>query len=113
MKETDEDVLEDILENIEYIETYMNRLTLEAFLDSTITQDALIRRVMVVGEASTKISEETREKIPLEIVVWKQMRDMRNVLIHDYGHIDLLTVWDTCTTSIPELKKAIIIFLKK
>ncbi|WP_392889577.1 DUF86 domain-containing protein [Eubacterium limosum] len=37
-------------------------------------------------------------------IPWKQIRGIRNIFAHDYGSIDVLTIWNTINYNIPELK---------
>ncbi|WP_408641312.1 DUF86 domain-containing protein [Serpentinicella alkaliphila] len=52
------------------------------FFRSKLIQDAVIRNLEIIGEATKRISKELRLKeydIP-----WKEMAGLRDVLIHDY-----------------------------
>jgi uncharacterized protein with HEPN domain len=62
---------------------------------------ALVRAIEVVGEAASKISEETRAThtgIP-----WRAIIGMRNRLIHAYFDINTAIVWQPVTQEIPAL----------
>lgn len=76
--------------------------TYERFLeDDLLHQPALIRELEVVGEASIHVSDEFRESHA--DWPWREMRDMRNQLIHGYASVDLGIVWDTARHGIPKL----------
>jgi len=60
---------------------------------------ALVRAIEIVGEAASKISEETRAAHGA--ITWKAIIGMRNRLIHAYFEINTETVWETATTEIP------------
>ena len=97
--------LKHILESIELIQQYIEGITLNDFTLSKQTQDAVIRRVEIIGEATKKVSSLTRDantEIP-----WKLIAGMRDMLIHEYFGVDLEEVWDTCHYDIPILKKQI------
>ncbi|MBW4694820.1 MAG: DUF86 domain-containing protein [Lyngbya sp. HA4199-MV5] len=64
-------------------------------------QDAMIRRLLIIGEASKRVSEKTRQA--LTTIPWSAMNGMRNRLIHEYDEIDLDVVWDTVINSLPTL----------
>lgn len=64
-------------------------------------QDAIIRRLLIIGEASNRISKKTQEGLP--IIPWRLINGMRNRLVHEYDDIDLDTVWDTLQKSLPNL----------
>ena len=97
--------LEDILKSIERIELYTKGKTKKEFLDNYEKQDAIIKRLEVIGEAVKKYSIRNKEKHPE--IPWKDMAGMRNVLIHEYFGVIMDRVWDTAKNDIPKLKKQI------
>jgi uncharacterized protein with HEPN domain len=64
--------------------------------------DAVVRELEIIGEASNSLSLEFRRQHGN--VVWRQMKDMRNFLIHEYFGINTKIVWDTCQEDLPQLK---------
>ncbi len=89
--------------------SYIEGLTKEDFLADKKTQQAVILNIIVIGEAATKIADESPEfaaKYPE--VPWKQMRGMRNRMAHGYFEINLDVVWDTVQLSLPELSRQIL-----
>ncbi len=66
---------------------------------------ALVRLLEIIGEAATRITEETRKANAA--VPWAQVIGMRNRLIHGYDVIDLDILWRTITADIPELVLAL------
>lgn len=97
--------LKHILESIEAIEKYIKDLSEEEFLENQEKQDAIIRRLEIIGEAVKNLSDEFKETHPE--TVWNKAMGIRNILIHHYFGIDLEIVWDTVTKSLPEFKKQI------
>jgi len=77
----------------------------EAFLGDKKTQDAVIRNIEVVGEATKRLSEQLRTQHPE--CPWQQMAGMRDKLIHDYLGVNLQIVWDTVEKRVPDLLKKI------
>lgn len=75
--------LRDILDSATLIQSHLAGLTRETFQSDIKTQDAVIRRFEIIGEAA--MSE----------VPWKPVRGMRNILAHDYDDVDLDEVWET------------------
>ena len=55
-----------------------------------------------IGELSGGLSEEYRRETASRIQ-WGPMKAMRNIVVHNYGHIDHAIVWETVTTDIPVL----------
>lgn len=64
-------------------------------------QDACIRRIEVVGEASSRVSSEFRARYPE--IPWKEIYKMRNRLIHGYNRINLNRVWTIVSQELPPL----------
>ena len=62
---------------------------------------ALVRAAEIIGEAASKVSDETRRTMPS--VPWQQIVSMRNRLIHAYFVIERDIVWKTVTEEIPAL----------
>ncbi len=71
------------------------------FEESEILQNAVMRPLEIIGEASTKISKDFR-KAHSEIP-WREMVGLRNRLIHEYFRIDYGAVWDTIHKDLPKL----------
>lgn len=97
----------DILESIEKIETYAMPAGRESFLKDGEAQDAVIRRLAIIGEAAKNMPLELKRKHPN--IPWKKITGMRNILIHEYSEVDVERVWDTVQREIPALKKEILI----
>jgi uncharacterized protein with HEPN domain len=62
---------------------------------------ALVRAVQIVGEAATKISQETRAQYPE--IPWKNITGTRHILVHDYFKISLDRIWQTAVDDLPPL----------
>ncbi len=63
----------------------------DVFLSDRMRQDAIIRKLQVIGEAIKKIPDATRQRRPE--VPWKQIAGMRDRLTDDYFGVDLMLVW--------------------
>ena len=99
----DDTHLVDILESAKIILDYVSGKTWERFHEDMQCQDAVIRRIEIIGEASRRVSEETRamhSQIP-----WREMTSMRNLVIHEYDVVDIGQVWDTVQNRIQPLIK--------
>jgi len=92
-----------ILESIEWIEKYIKNLSENDFVASVQTQDSVIRRLEIIGEAIGKFPEEIKNRYP--DVQWEEIYGMRNFLIHEYFGVSIHLVWNTVKKDIPKLKK--------
>ena len=94
-----------ILIGIEKIERHTKGLDLQGFIANDLIQDAVIRNLEVVGEASKNIlkhySEFSTSRPEIQLSAAYQMR---NAVSHGYFAVDLKIVWSTVERSIPELK---------
>ena len=98
--------IDHILNSINRILDYISGKDREAFEADQLTQDAVVRQLEVIGEATKRVSKELRSKNP--DIPWSDMAGMRDVLIHDYIDVDLGVVWKTESEDIPNLKALIL-----
>jgi len=101
----DKMILLDMLLAIQKIERFVDGMEYSQFEASEITQSAVIREFMVIGEAAKLISEETKQAI--SEIAWPQITAMRNRLVHAYFDIRLKVVWQTIQEDLPVLKQAL------
>ncbi|VVB93259.1 Uncharacterised protein [uncultured archaeon] len=89
----DREYMLDILEAAKLAIEYIGDKTKEEFYNDLQCQDAIIRRLEIIGEAARRIPEETRAAYP--DLPWSDMVGMRNIMIHEYDDVDLVIVWET------------------
>ena len=111
MKKDPKIFLQHILESIFEIEKYIKDMSEDQFIRSTQVQDAVIRRLEIIGEAAKNIPKTF--KIKYDFIPWKKVTGSRDMLIHNYFEVDLESVWDTVTKDIPKLKQDINKILEK
>jgi len=93
--------LRDILQAARLIASYLKGTTEGDFLANSEKQDAVIRRLEIIGEATAHLTETTRQAIPE--LPFRKMRGMRNIVAHDYGNVDLKIVWEVALVQLPEI----------
>lgn len=76
-------------------------MSFEEFAADRKTIDAVVRKVEIIGEAAGYIPLEVQQRYPA--IPWRQMRGMRNVLIHRYDEVSLPILWQTITRNLPPL----------
>ena len=95
-------LVQHILDAIQRIGVYTDGMTRDGFLGSSVTQDAVIRNIEVVGEACRNIMRHHPDFAGEHASVpWRSSYEMRNALSHGYFDIDLYTVWETLRVDLP------------
>ena len=102
--------LQDIWESILAVEEYTEKFTEEDFYHNRQVQDAVIRRLEIMGEAVKYISEDFKSKYPE--VAWGKIAGLRDVLIHQYFGVNLKRIWEVVKSNLPLLKKEVDIMIK-
>ena len=106
----DKTYLLDILNSAELIDDYVAGIKRDTFLDITEMQDAVIRRLEIIGEASRRISDQFKKKHP--DLPWKEMLGLRNFVIHEYEGINLKVIWDTVKNDLPKVVEKLKVLLQ-
>ncbi|MEK7562687.1 MAG: HepT-like ribonuclease domain-containing protein [Patescibacteria group bacterium] len=101
--------LKNILDKAREAIFYCDKMSEKDFLDDSKTQSAVIMKLIVIGEESKKLPEEIKSKIDLP---WKMIIGFRNMAVHEYFDIDLVQIWNTIQTDIPDLIDKIENYLK-
>ena len=96
--------LRHIADAIADIEKYTNDGR-QDFFDNKIIQDAVIRNLVIIGEAVKNISPTIMLEYP--DIPWKQIAGLRDILIHQYFGVDLETIWLVVEKRLPNLLKRI------
>jgi len=108
------DYLQHICRAIERIGSYTQDMDEATFLNTPLVQDAAIRNLEIIGEASHNISTRypdfaaAHPELPLAFA-WK----MRNILTHGYAEVDAEIVWRTFKRDLPVLYQQIQTILQK
>lgn len=95
----------DILSAIDDVRDYVGKKTKAQFIEDKKTQDAVIRKLGVIGEASGHLPKAFRENN--KRIKWENVSGMRNILVHEYFGVDLDLVWKTVKEDLTVLKRII------
>lgn len=103
------DYLAHIIEAVDRIEQYTKDITEPAFLTNRLVQDAVIRNLEIIGEASNNIEKRFTEfaashsELPLALAY-----QMRNAVAHGYFKVDFEIVWTTIHKGLSGFRKLIL-----
>ncbi|GGK30921.1 hypothetical protein GCM10008955_25940 [Deinococcus malanensis] len=95
----------DLLDAIDRISAYTSALSPTTFLADERTRDAVLRNLARLGETTKFIPQSVQDRTPQ--VPWAYLRDIRNVVAHDYFGIDPALVWHTARTELPALRPSL------
>lgn len=96
------DYLKDVIDAINDIQSFIEKVDYDTFSNDKMRQNAVVRSLEIIGEAAKNIPEEVRGKY--NTIPWKRMAGMRDKLIHGYFGVDLESVWTVAVERLPELK---------
>lgn len=92
---------QDIIDAADRIETYIAGMSEQEFSRDIKTFDAVVRNLIIVGEAIAKIDSDKRESMPL--IDWREIVGMRNRLVHEYFRVNQPMVWNAAAQRLPHL----------
>ena len=96
--------LEDIREAIAKIQSYTSDFTRETFAQDGRTIDAVVRNLLIIGEAAKMVPDSIRANYPK--IEWKKIAGLRDILAHHYLDVDLDIVWDVFGTNFQHSNKS-------
>jgi uncharacterized protein with HEPN domain len=105
-KRDDRAFIEDMLTRLELVAEFTQDGR-EVFMNSKLIQEAVIRSLEIIGEASRNISEALRDAHPE--VPWRQIAAFRNFVIHVYWDIKLERIWEIIENDLPALKPQVVV----
>ena len=103
MRERDFSILDHIIEYCDKLIQFTKDMDYDAFDNSDLHKDACSLCILQIGELVHNLTDAFKEKYAA--IPWRQIRSMRNIVVHHYGIVDAETLWDTIIDDIPKLKK--------
>lgn len=91
----------DILGAVERIQTYTGALTYEQFCADQKTVEAVQLNFIIIGEAARSIPDDVTAEHP--DIPWKEMRGLRNIVVHGYFGVSVSVLWQTVSTDLPSI----------
>lgn len=104
-KRSDALYIRDMKEAIEAIFAYTRGIAFDDFRLDRMRYSAVIREFEIIGEAVGKLDEHIKENFPH--IAWQDIKDFRNLLIHEYFGVDLEIVWSVIQSDLPSLYETI------
>jgi uncharacterized protein with HEPN domain len=90
------------------IESYTHDISESDFRHDRMRQDAVIRRLEIIGEAAGRIMKAGQQCIEgFPDLPLRESYEMRNFIRHGYDAVDLSIVWHTVKNDIPALRRAL------
>jgi uncharacterized protein with HEPN domain len=105
------DFLEDIVVAAHLALRYVQGISRADVENNIEKQDAVIRRLAVIGEAATKVPESIKTALPQ--IPWPSLIGLRNILVHQYWEVDFYELWLIIQRDLPALIAAIEEFRSK
>lgn len=93
--------IDDMLQALAGIAEDIDGLDYQDFISDRKTRNSVVRELEIVGEAARHVPPDIEALYPQ--IPWRLMRDMRNVIAHEYFGVDWQIVWETAVNDLPVL----------
>jgi uncharacterized protein with HEPN domain len=95
----------ELRESAALISQYVSGHSSESFRSDMLARDAVCMRLIVIGEAANRLTDEGKAKLPH--LSWDRMASLRHMLAHDYGAASPTLLWSIATVNVPALSSAL------
>ena len=102
--------LQHILEAIAELEDFVEEISFSDFEANRMMQQACVRNLMIIGEATNHISADIKDKY--NTVDWSGIKGFRNIIVHEYFKVNKAVVWKIIHDNLQALKPIIVQALK-
>jgi len=85
--------IQDILDAVGAVQKYTEGMEFKSFIEDRRTVDAVVRNLIIIGEAAVHVPEDICLKHPE--IPWYDMRGMCNFVVHEYFRVSDAVIWDT------------------
>ena len=92
-------------ECIGHIMDFLEEKTFEEMKSDVMCFHAVVYNIMIIGEAANMLTKEFREGHPE--TPWRDIIDMRNVLVHGYYTVSPQFVWETYSNDLGPLREQV------
>ena len=93
--------LEKIISDLRFIIEHTKGKTKDEIENNDLLVDSIMFRIIQIAENNSRLSEEFKKKY--SEIPWVAIKGMRNKIVHDYGVVNMVIVYDTVTRWIPEM----------
>lgn len=100
-RKNNEYYIKKIITNLEFVVKYTGDLSQKELEDNDLVVSAIMFKLIQVSENSNKLTEDFKNEH--NIIPWHALRGMRNLIVHEYGNVDLTIVYDTVKKDIPKM----------
>lgn len=107
----DIDRLRHIDECIGHVMDFLQGKTFEEMKNNVMCYHAVVYNIMIIGEAANLLTKEFRNEHPE--APWREIVDMRNVLVHGYFTTSALFIWETYTKDLPPLREQVLRYINE
>lgn len=97
----DEYYLSKIIADLEFLIEHAKGKTQDEVEADPVLVDSIMFRLIQIAENSDKLTPAFKEKY--KNIPWKEVKGMRNRIVHDYGFIDMTIIYDTVSRDIPKM----------
>ncbi len=93
--------IRDMLLAIAAIQRALQDTNLTEFRNQEASTHAVLHHLIILGEAANQLPNDITDRTPN--IPWLGMRDLRNLLIHEYFRVNLVVIWEIVTLELPQL----------